>query len=69
MGHTAKYKAKGKQKIHAAEYADEVDSAKREKNKSDAWRKIEEIKMFKQFCHDLEFFDDHLEGSWDDYLQ
>lgn len=68
MGHSSKYRIKQKRALQSDVYV-EPSEPKAESKKSDAWRRIEEYQMLKQIRHDLEFYDDHLEGNLDDYLQ
>ncbi len=68
MGHSTKYRIKQKAPLLSKMYIEPPVSSAKPKG-SDAWRKIEEYQMLKQIQHDLEFYDEHLEGSLDDYLQ
>lgn len=71
MGHSTKYHIKHKRSLQSEVYVEpEAQLKPREKQKaSAAWRKIEEYQMLKKIRHDLEFYDEHLDGSLDDYLQ
>lgn len=68
MGHSTKYRIKQKAPLVSKMYIEPAPAKSRAKG-SDAWRKIEEYEMLKQIQHDLEFYDEHLDGSLDDYLQ
>ncbi len=67
MGHSAKYRIKAKSALINQAYREPGEQSS--KKASDAWRKIEEYKILEEVRHNLEFFDDHLGGSLDDYLQ
>lgn len=68
MGHSTKYRIKQKADLISKVYVEPAEKKSKAKG-SDAWRKIEEYQMLKQIRHDLEFYDDHLDGNLDDYLQ
>ena len=68
MGHSTKYRIKQKAPLLSKMYVEPAANTEKPKGSS-AWRKIEEYQMLKQIQHDLEFYDEHLEGSLDDYLQ
>lgn len=68
MAHSAKYRIRQKAPLLSKMYIEPPEAQAKAKG-SVAWRKIEEYQMLKQIQHDLEFYDEHLEGSLDDYLQ
>ena len=69
MGHSTKYRIKQKAPLLSKMYVEPDEPKAKKSAGSAAWRKIEEYQMLKQIQHDLEFYDEHLEGSLDDYLQ
>gem|GEM_PF-4354270 len=68
MGHSTKYRIRQKAPLLSKMYIEPAKVPAKAKCGT-AWRKIEEYEMLKQIQHDLEFYDEHLDGTLDDYLQ